>query len=282
LETAPGGEIFVNDGAEMVVQNGGDLIASAGLGVSGTFTLDTGGFVSVPGTMSAFGGTFDFLGGTLQAKIFSGPLNNQGGTLAPGPSTGNMLIERYIQSSGAMQFEIGGQGQGTQFDFINVLQFATFINGRLELKLVNGFVPGSSETFVILSAASILGVLDNSGNGQRVATSDGFGSFLVHYGPGSPFNPNHIVLSAFLPTLPADFDLDGDVDVHDLTQWEGDFGVNDLSDADNDGDSDGADFLAWQQQLGSVPTAAGAVPEPAASTLVALALLGGALGRRRS
>jgi hypothetical protein len=57
-------------------------------------------------------------------------------------------------------------------------------------------------------------------------------------------------------------------------QWQGDFGANALSDADNDGDSDGADFLAWQQQLGSgVTTVASSsagqvVPEPAALALL--------------
>ena len=84
------------------------------------------------------------------------------------------------------------------------------------------------------------------------------------------------------PIYSADFDLDGDVDGDDLTQWEGDFGVNDLSDADGDGDSDGADFLAWQQQLGSVPTvaAASAVPEPRAILLLTMATAG-LLGRWR-
>jgi hypothetical protein len=89
----------------------------------------------------------------------------------------------------------------------------------------------------------------------------------------SPTLVQLVVVNA--PIYTADFDLDGDVDGDDLTQWEGDFGVNDLSDADNDGDSDGADFLAWQQQVGSVPVApaAGAVPEPGALAMCAVAVL---------
>ena len=78
-----------------------------------------------------------------------------------------------------------------------------------------------------------------------------------------------------------DFDEDGDVDGDDLAQWQGDFGVNALSDADNDGDSDGADFLAWQRQLGAAAPAVSAnapVPEPATSMLVIVA----AVGIRRS
>ena len=82
----------------------------------------------------------------------------------------------------------------------------------------------------------------------------------------------------------ADFDEDDDVDGDDLAQWQGDFGVNDLSDADNDGDSDGTDFLAWQRQFGSgVPIAAAStsVPEPGALTLVSLAGCSLALRRTR-
>lgn len=67
-----------------------------------------------------------------------------------------------------------------------------------------------------------------------------------------------------------DFNNDIVVDSADLSQWAGDFGVNDDSDADDDGDSDGTDFLIWQQNFGlggaSVP-AAGPVPEPAAYLL---------------
>ena len=62
-----------------------------------------------------------------------------------------------------------------------------------------------------------------------------------------------------------------------MTQWQGDFGVNDESDADNDGDSDGADFLAWQRQLGTAAPGVSAnapVPEPTTPMLVIVAAVG--------
>jgi hypothetical protein len=41
------------------------------------------------------------------------------------------------------------------------------------------------------------------------------------------------------------------VDGADLGAWRGAFGAGNAGgDADNDGDTDGADFLAWQRQLG--------------------------------
>ena len=52
---------------------------------------------------------------------------------------------------------------------------------------------------------------------------------------------------------------------------------------DADGDSDGADFLAWQRQLGSTSAvfATEAVPEPTTWALLCLAAVRGKLARRR-
>ena len=83
----------------------------------------------------------------------------------------------------------------------------------------------------------------------------------------------------------ADFDNDGDVDGDDLSQWEGDFGVNGLSDADGDGDSDGADFLFWQQQFGSgvspLASTTTQVPEPASAVLLIASVIVGMFTRIR-
>lgn len=71
---------------------------------------------------------------------------------------------------------------------------------------------------------------------------------------------------------PGDFSHDGNVDVVDLAQWEGDFGVNDDSDADMDGDSDGSDFLIWQRNLaGPVNATAAFVPEPSTAIMMFIA-----------
>jgi hypothetical protein len=47
-----------------------------------------------------------------------------------------------------------------------------------------------------------------------------------------------------------DFNDSGAVDSGDLSTWQAAFGMNGNADADGDGDSDGADFLAWQRELG--------------------------------
>ena len=70
------------------------------------------------------------------------------------------------------------------------------------------------------------------------------------------------------PILSGDFDGDGVVDAADLSQWEGDFGVNGDSDADFDGDSDGFDFLYWQRNYGSGSGSVTVIPEPGCLALV--------------
>jgi hypothetical protein len=84
--------------------------------------------------------------------------------------------------------------------------------------------------------------------------------------------------------IAGDYDSDGDVDGNDLVEWRGDFGIDGGSDGDGDGDSDGNDFLIWQRNLGqsNATASAGAVPEPAALGLLAVAALGlAAAGRRK-
>lgn len=77
-----------------------------------------------------------------------------------------------------------------------------------------------------------------------------------------------------LPSMPGDFDSDGDVDGADFVAWQTHFplatgAVLADGDADGDGDVDGADFVAWQTQFPFTPGPAVApVPEPQAVALV--------------
>ena len=76
-------------------------------------------------------------------------------------------------------------------------------------------------------------------------------------------------VSTFVAPLPGDFNSDGHVDADDLTQWQGDFGLNGDSDADVDADSDGTDFLTWQRGIGVASLATTqAIPEPSTAMLL--------------
>ena len=80
-----------------------------------------------------------------------------------------------------------------------------------------------------------------------------------------------LLVSTFEAPIPGDFNADGFVNADDLSQWQGDFGLNGDSDADDDNDSDGADFLTWQRNFGASPNAFAAsqsIPEPSTAVLL--------------
>ncbi|WP_152101691.1 glycoside hydrolase family 25 protein [Lacipirellula parvula] len=85
-------------------------------------------------------------------------------------------------------------------------------------------------------------------------------------------NPN-----GSLAPIAGDFNQDWLVDGRDLDVWKTAFGATAAGDANNDGVTNGADFLVWQshQTVVNASAAVAAVPEPAAVTLVGVALLCG-------
>jgi hypothetical protein len=143
--------------------------------------------------------------------------------LAPGHSIGTTVIGgSYVQfPNGELEIEIGPSGN-PQNDVVNVF-YNVSLGGQLRLALIDGFVPTAQQTFTILQAGiqagNLSGTFSNVATGQRLATIDGLGSFRVHYGPGSAFNPKQIVLANFLSSTPGDCDIDGYVDLDDCTPF---------------------------------------------------------------
>jgi hypothetical protein len=136
------------------------------------------------------------------------------------------------------------------------------------------------------------GSFSNVASGQRLATIDGLGSFLVHYGTGSPFDPSQVVLSSFQLAIPAgDYNGNGAVDAADYIVWRDLFGQNVSLTAENPaattpGVVDEEDYVFWKSRFGQTAaggfdavatgSASGAVPEPtslAVLSLVAIALI---------
>jgi hypothetical protein len=135
--------------------------------------------------------------GTLQA-----PFVSAAGAVSPGNSAGRLTINGAFSLLGAstLLIELASAGQGVGYDHLNVTGVAT-LGGQLELKLLSGFGPtiAATDTFTVLSSATLTGAFANVANGQRLFTSDGYGSFLVSYGTGSAFPSlaNSVVLSQF-------------------------------------------------------------------------------------
>jgi hypothetical protein len=280
-----GGDVNVSAGADstlandvsQTLENGSVTTLNGSLQLDSPLTVvQVGADIAGAGSLiNRPGRILRLLNGVTSADLTS-LVENQGTLQLGGAAAAGQVqaVDYQQEPTGLLDIDLGGTGLN-DFDRMN-LTGAASLAGTLDIDLFGGYVPAIGNTLNILSATG--GVV---GAFTAVSQPAGMPAGLLFDVVYSPTLVQLMVVNA--PIYSADFDLDGDVDGDDLTQWEGDFGVNDLSDADNDGDSDGADFLAWQQQLGSVPAvpAGAAVPEPAASTLVAIGILGGVLGRRR-
>jgi hypothetical protein len=157
-----------------------------------------------------------------------------------------------------------GGASPAEFDRILVDADVTLGGPKLQLSRLNGFLP-DGRSFVVLDALlPISGSFANVLSGQRLALSDGSGSFHVTYGFGAP-DPTQVVLSAFQHNTNGDFDHDGDVDGRDFLVWQRGGSPNPLSPAD---------LAAWKANFGAggAASAASAVPEPSGA-LLALATI---------
>lgn len=204
-------------------------------------------------------GQFLWTAGTLRVGTCNANLTApSAGILAPrlGQTGARIKGDYNQQAAGAtLAVEIGGPSQITDFAVLTVEGTAS-LGGNLQIALTNGFSPTNLSSFDILRAdGGLTGAFANVTNGQRLTTSDGAGSFLVNYGPGSPLGSAGVVISDFRQTIKGDFDLDGDVDGNDFLVWQ-------RGGSPNHGNV--ADLVAWRVNFGSsgVAKASVAVPEP--------------------
>jgi hypothetical protein len=141
--------------------------------------------------------------GTIQIDPGSTLTNN--GIIAPGNSAGKLNLSGNLQlgSTSNLSFEIGGTGQGTDYDLLNKTDGgALALNGYLTVHLINNFTPQASDTFTILATQTALaGAFRNVASGTRLNTADNSGSFVVTY------NASNVVLSNFGAPLPTPPDL---------------------------------------------------------------------------
>jgi autotransporter-associated beta strand protein len=209
----------------------------------------------------------------------SGQVSMQNGaTIAPSGSTGFPIGSLTIGSlnmntTSVLEVQFNQQlPVALRRDVLTVTGNASII-GNLVLENLNSTVPPpASATFTILAAASLTGSFANVPNGMRLDTIDSTGSFIVNYGPGSPFDPTDVVLSDFaVEGLTGDFDNDGDVDGRDFLVWQRGGSPSPLS---------AGDLAAWGDDFGQA-VSVHTVPEPCAGTL-ALVVLGAAASRARA
>jgi hypothetical protein len=157
----------------------------------------------------AAGGSFSFanplnLGtGTLGGSgTITAASVTAGGLVSPGNSPGQLNLSGNftLLSTSTFLVELAGNTQGVNYDFLSVGGSAA-LAGNLSLSFLSGFQNTATfaNTFTGLTAANVSGTFTNVASGQRLFTSDGFGSFQVNYGAGSAFGANNIVLNNFVP-----------------------------------------------------------------------------------
>jgi hypothetical protein len=277
---ASSGFALANSGA-MTVQHGGTAE------FTGSYTTSSGSEYSVVGTGSKWSLTGDLTvdgsvptllsisdGGIISAtslfvgirgvvqgdsKIIADVRSN--GTVSPGISPGTLTIDgNYLQDSdGTLLIELGGTTPGTHFDSLQITGGAN-LDGTLDVSLIDGFVPGPGDSFIILNAAA--GIVDTFAT--EILPAVGGGLLLeVEYGA------EDVVLNTV--GVLGDYNLNGIVDAADYTVWRdslGQMGTTLAANGNRNDRIDAGDYDVWRAHFGqiagsgSAANANAAVPEP--------------------
>ncbi len=208
LLSGNGGGAFTNSGTIRArggtLQFDGAVTSSGTVDVGNDTLLVTGSYLQNAGTFRLTGGTvtssatMDFEGGLVDARgtINSTIANNA--NLQPALGGIGLTVNGRVTllASSQLTFQLGGLTQGSEYGRLNIN--GTFaIGGRLVVAFANGFQNSvtNGDDFAVLNSlsAGLGGRFVNVAPGDRLDTSDGFGSFQVDY------DTTKIVLSNFLP-----------------------------------------------------------------------------------
>jgi len=270
--TAGGSPVLIVNTVAVNHIGSGTTTLLGGNSYSGATTVDAGTLL-VDGSVSVSTVTVN-AGGTLGGSGSVAKVNVNGGTVAPGGSPGKLTIaNNYSADANAtLAIDIGGTTSGTQYDRLAVNHTAT-LGGTLDLSYVNDFTAAPGQSFVILTAGTLSGTFAtvNFPDGQdwfidydtvngKVTVStcpddDGDGvcnadDLCPNTIPGVPVDAD----GCPDPSIPADFDHDGDVDNSDFEALRPCLGAPEAAlstecepaDLDGDGDSDLADFVLFE------------------------------------
>jgi hypothetical protein len=208
------------------------------------------------------------------------------GALEIGSSTGSASVEQYTQAANStLRIKISGASTG-EFDQLHVSGTA-ILNGLLSVELLDNFLPNTADVLTILTG-SLNGTFSNAGDGERLETIDGRGSFRVSYLERS----RQVRLSQFLLApafLPGDYNDDGIVNLADYTVWRDNLGAaaGTLVNDPNTGAIGTAQYSTWKANFGATLPPSGwlansTVPEPSTSVLFTLFALATACRCRRA
>jgi hypothetical protein len=190
---------FVNTGT--IILNGGTLRFNQGFDNSGSFALGRNAN-AVFTTPISFAASTPLTGsGTIDA-----PLVTAAGVVAPGSSPGSLTLtgDLTLLATSSLLMELAGLGQGSDYDFLGVGGTAA-LAGQLAVTFLDEFqfqLPAGASFTILTAQGGLTGAFANVLNGQRLTTTDGWATFQVNYGTGSPFAANSVVLSHFVVAVP--------------------------------------------------------------------------------
>jgi hypothetical protein len=229
---------------------GGDDAATATVNLSG-------GTLKAPALAKGAGGTFNFTGGTLQSTIVGFDLENEGGTLAPGQSIGNLHVMGDLTlSSGSLEIELGSSVLSDRL----LVNGAADLGGSLNVVPLAGFTPVDGNGWPILSAGSINGQFSSISPGYSVQQQGDV--LMLYFGEAPPLEQ------------PGDENGDGIVDAADYVAWR-------------KLDGSPGEYDEWKHNFGSGSGSgsggsnAAATPEPTAIFLLVVAAMAAGTGQYR-
>jgi autotransporter-associated beta strand protein len=272
-----GGKVVI-DGANAAVDGAQEVRVDAGANL----TLQNG-LIRTP-KLDVSQGTFQFLGGKLQAQTVIGNLSHAAGSVVVGGAAAPSTISGNFQQTGGDLTAIlnaaivipGSSGPPSTIPTLATVGGVSSIAGKLIVQFdPTTYFPVGSTLNVLKALGGIQGTFSQLE--------------LISVPSGSRWSVGYTASAVTLSRIAnsfnsADFDVSGVVDGADFMIWQRNFGkFTSLGDANGDGLVNASDLSVLKSQFGMIPSAGGIVseiPEPGGGALMAFASLTVALTRR--
>lgn len=167
-------------------------------GIEGEYDLERQADPPAGEQFSSFGASYN--AGNLTFLLGTDVAASQSPGNSPGRATLTADTVRFGSQLTTL-IELAGDQQGVTFDLLEIAGDLELGDSDLVLQLLDEFddTTAPDDTFTVITSEDLTGTFANVAPGQRLTTAGGRGSFEVHFGPDSPFDPDSVVLTGFVP-----------------------------------------------------------------------------------